>query len=468
MPVTRWQTAMNTIYPLNRVHVSTEMSKAYRMLTTFYSNCEIIAYPSGQAVGSWIAPKAWEVISARVSDPNGNLIVDWEDNKLGIWTYSPPFEGVLSREELLQKNFNTNEYPERRIFHFRNQYRHSNPEWGVSIPANMTSSLPEGKYHVDIKTRFQDGFMEMVKATHIGELKDTLLFIGHFDHPQMCNDGLMGCLAGHEAIERLKGQDTKFTYTTLSTVEIIGSVFYANLEAEIQNVREASIVATAGAHAPLCYQKTYGENACVDTIFQHVVRSSKEDVKIAAFRQGPLGNDEPAFDNQAVKIPCGGLMRGPFNQYHTDKDIPDFVSEDNFELMVEYLLRVINVLEKNAVLTPSFDSLPCLSNPDIDLYLTSGMVSHNDVSDTIKEHPLFSRIPKKIFEICEIDHLKLHDLATDIPCFVNGKTTTLDLAEKSGLPFEIVDAYTDMWAEKGLLTKDWVNTFDLFPNNYTK
>ena len=41
----------------------------------------------------------------------------------------------------------------------------------------------------------------------------------------------------------------------------------------------------------------------------------------------------------------------------------------------------------------------------------------------------------------------------------NGDKTVLDLAEKVGLPFEIVDAYSDMWVRKGLLEKKWVHPF---------
>ena len=53
----------------------------------------------------------------------------------------------------------------------------------------------------------------MAEDVHYGKIDDSFLFVGHFDHPQMCLDGLVGCLAGHELIHRLKKQQTKFLST---------------------------------------------------------------------------------------------------------------------------------------------------------------------------------------------------------------------------------------------------------------
>ena len=50
-----------------------------------------------------------------------------------------------------------------------------------------------GKYDVDIKTSFFKGKLEMAEQVHKGSNRDSLLLVGHFDHPQMCLDGLVGC-----------------------------------------------------------------------------------------------------------------------------------------------------------------------------------------------------------------------------------------------------------------------------------
>jgi aminopeptidase-like protein len=154
--------------------------------------------------------------------------------------------------------------------------------------------------------------MEMAEQIHSGRNSDSLLFVGHFDHPDMCLDGLAGCLAGHEAVARLSERRTQLTYRMLSTVEIIGSAFYAERELPSRSVRQALFVATAGACAPLCYQESFTGQASTDRVVRHVLRHSAPDAMIYPFREGPLGNDEIAYDVAGVNVPAGSLMRAPF------------------------------------------------------------------------------------------------------------------------------------------------------------
>ena len=213
--------------------------------------------------------------------------------------------------------------------------------------------------------------MEMVEQVHRGTSANSILLVGHFDHPYMCNDGLVGCLAGHEVLRRLGTRKTHFTYRMLSTIEIVGSVFYAKHLAAKHHIREGLFVATAGADAPLLYQMSSSENSQIDRILKHLGPYFSESVAFASFRQGGLGNDETAFDVHGVDIPCSSLQRDPFDQYHTDLDTPEHVSVANFESQVDLILKVIDVLEANQLLIPKFSGLPCLSRPEIDLYLPS-------------------------------------------------------------------------------------------------
>ena len=455
----RWREALNQLWQRNRVHVSKDMSAAYRELANIYSNSRVISFPSGAKAGYWVAPQGWEVDSATVTACDGSVITDYGDCRLALWTNSPPFEGIVNLDELKAHNICSSKYPDRRIFHFRNQYRHEAPQWGFSIPHEIIEQLAEGNYTINIKTKFEDSFMEMVETRHSGQLSKTLLLVGHFDHPDMCLDGLVGCLAGHEAIERLKSHKTKLSYAMLSTVEIVGSVFYAKYEAKKRDIREAMFVATAGAEAPLCYQKTFDKVSAIDNVMLHISKHMGEEVATFNFREGPLGNDEIAFDTGFNSIPCGSIMRAPFDQYHTDADTPDVVNTEKFEQTVVMIMRAINVFEKNAVLKPKFVDLPRLSAPELGLYIDPISMSHNDQSKNIAEHPLFMRLDPNIHDVAFTKMHLLNNLMTYIGCLRDNQTTTLNIAEDLGLPFEVVDAYTDMWVEKGLLEKTWWNVW---------
>lgn len=433
------------------------MSAAYRDLAAIYDHTDIFGYPSGQRAGSWTAPAAWHVERARLSAPDGSIVADWSDHPLHLYTFSPAFTGTVSRQELDAHLFSIPERPDRIPFHFRNQYRHWAPEWGFCVSQTVRDSLPDGAYSVDIVTSFEPGMLEMAEQTHEGTLTDSLLLVGHFDHPYMCNDGLVGCLAGHEAVSRLAGRKTHLTYRMLSTVEIIGSVFYASDRAAANNVRQAMFVASAGARAPLAYQTSFDGNAAIDRVMRHILESSDHDCSIHDFRRGPLGNDETAFDVGGVDIPCGSFMRAPFDVYHTDADTPDAVDADNFEQMVDLIGRAINVFERNSVLKRTFSGLPCLSSPELDLYLSPTVMSH--VRQDVRVGGALDALSPELKRSVARREENLNYMMNVLPVMCDGSHTVLDVAKKVGLPFELVDAYTDLWVTKDLLEKTWFNPF---------
>ena len=162
----------------------------------------------------------------------------------------------------------------------------------------------------------------MAEDVHFGKNKDSFLFVGHFDHPQMCLDGLVGCLAGHELIKRLKKKKTNLSYRMLSTVEIIGSVFYTKYFAKKNKVKQAVFISAPGARQNISYQQTFAKNNPIDKVAIHALKSLGLKFKTYDFRKGVIGNDEIAYDVGGVNIPCGALARSPFYSYHTDLDTP--------------------------------------------------------------------------------------------------------------------------------------------------
>jgi aminopeptidase-like protein len=459
LEIKRWKKAVAQLTPRNRVHVCQDMSACYRELAEIYSGCRILGVASGEKSGSWTAPPAWEVEGARLTGPDGTVIADWHQQPLSLYTYSPSVETTIDRDALQAHLMSIPDLPERTPFHFRNQYRHWAPEWGFSIPQAVRDRLPQGRYNVNIRTRFEPGQMEMVEQTLPGEYADSILFVGHFDHPYMALDGLIGCIAGHEIVSRLARQKRKLTYRMLSTVEIIGSVFYAERWAQEAKVREATFVATAGADAPIRYQTSFSGTSVTDRAMRHILSVAYPDAGIDAFRRGALGNDETAFDVSTVGIPCGSIMRAPFGEYHTDVDTAAAVVEAKMEEMIALVLRTVGVIENNAVIEPRFTGLPCLSSPELDLYISGVMMSQQAQAMS----PAARRFVEMLSDAPRAETIarpvELAYLMNMLPAAIDGKTTTLDIAEKTGLPFEAVDVYTNLWEEKDLVKKTWQHPF---------
>lgn len=457
---TRWRQALDNLWNLNRCHAGSEASLAYRKLAEHYPGTEVFGFRSGERSGSWIAPPGWEVRHARLTAPDGTVIADYAQSKLHLFTYSPPFKGQLSRDELMPHLMSNRDRPHIIPFHFRNQYRHWAPEWGFCLRHDVLDKLPAGEYDVDIDTAFTSDRMEMAEQVHPGQLADSLLLVGHFDHPALCNDGLVGCLAGHEVITRLAGRRTRLTYRMLSTVEIVGSVFYAERHARERGVREGLFVGMSGAPSPFLFQRSSGETAGIDRAMEHVLKHSAEDARVAKFRE-EIGNDETAFDCAGVDIPCASLLRGRMPHYHSSDDTPENVHDVRFEEMVEVVLKAIDILEQNATLQGTFSGLPCLANPEIDLYLNRLYMSGFAVPPNDTARRLIENLPGESHRHEALRaEANMNRLMTLLPALADGRTTTLDLAERSGVPFAVAHAYTDLWVEKGLLRKTWVHPFE--------
>jgi len=457
----RWRILLNELAPMNRVHSGPEMAKAWRILAGAYPNCELLSWPAGWEEYGWKIPPAWILHRAVLTGPDGKVIADSDRNPLEVYSYSPPFTGKLTRDELEAHLFSNPKQPNRIPFHFRNQYRPWEADWGFCLPHAVREKLPEGEYLVFIDTEYDDTTpMEGVIQAHQGELADSLLFVSHFDHPGQACDGLLGCLAGHEVLTRLAGRKTRLTYRMLSSVEVIGSVFFAAERAEKESIREAMVTATAGARAPLIYARSSGEDAFVDRAMTHILKYACPDCDNVPFRS-TLGNDEGAFDVAGVGIHCGSLMRWPFPEYHTDADTPDIVDDDLFEEYVRIVIRLIDIAECNAVLLPRFSGLPCLSNPDINLYISPAKVSGIGT----EADPNYDRLMERLPDNAARNEARRYSASINylmklLPPLANGSNTTLDIAERCNLPFSIVDAYTDMWVEAGLLDKQWINPFN--------
>ena len=457
--VPQWRKALTDLWRRNRVHAGPEMATAWQKLAQHYP-VQISGYPSGTRSGSWTAPPEWHVRSAQLIAPDGRVVADWATHPLHLYAFSPPFSGVVARGELDAYLTSDPARPNDIPFHFRNQYRHWAPEWGFCIAHKVRESLPDGDYRVEIDSEFVPGKMEMAEQMHAGESPDSLLLVGHFDHPAMCNDGLVGCLAGHEVLSRLAGRRTRLTYRMLSTVEIVGSVFYAEHHVRPNHVREALFIACAGARAPIGYQTSAHDSAFVDRAARHVLAHAAPDAAIRPFRK-LLGNDEIAFDVGGVGIPCGAFARYPFAEYHSSADTPETVDDANFEETVGLVLTLINIAENNAVLHRRFEGLPCLSNPELDLYLSPPTVSGLRQATDSTAARLLDLLPKGTARTeAMAASARFFDLMNLLPTMAEGSHTTLDLAERAGVPFAVADIYSDMWVEKGLLEKHWQNPFE--------
>lgn len=445
---------LKKLTPMNRVHIGEETRKAYKILKKFYPKSKYLRFSSYEKYNYWEIPPEWEVDYARLIDEDGQVIVDYKrDGFLSLFSYSPSFHGKVRLHELNKHLFSNPLLPDAYPFYFRNMYNFRNAVWGFSIPYNKRKNLKKCEYSVEIKTSFKKSELEMLEDTVHGKLKDSILMVGHFDHPAQCADGLMGCIAAHEIIKRLRQKEkTKLTYRALSTIEIIGSVFYSKFVKK-KKIKEGLVTALSGIKGPLVFAKSLNENSYIDRVFSHLLSYIKK-TKVVGFRDA-VGNDEIAFDVHGVNVKCSSLMRWPYKYYHSDLDNFDKFNESSFENYIDIIMKAIHVIENNYIIKLNIKGLPKLASKELSLYISpdsmSGMIQESNELEK-KINKIYTNNNKK-----NNDLKKLNKLMILLPGLANGKNTILDVSERCSLPFELVEIYINLWTEKKLLKKIWKN-----------
>ena len=81
------------------------------------------------------------------------------------------------------------------------------------------------------------------------------------------------------------------------------------------------------------------------------------------------------------------------------------------------------------------------------------------IDQDIETGAIMNDLPDNLRDIVLRRSGNLNYLMNILPVMGEGNFTTLDVAEKAALPFEFVDTYTNLWVEKDLMTKTWLNPF---------
>ncbi len=91
------------LWYLKRDLVSDDYDRAlYRLAQEVEGGMQIHEYPTGEACWTWRVPEKWTCQAAYLETLDGRRLIDVADHPLHVVSYSLPFEGVVSRQELLE------------------------------------------------------------------------------------------------------------------------------------------------------------------------------------------------------------------------------------------------------------------------------------------------------------------------------------------------------------------------------
>lgn len=446
---TKYQKLLERLAPLNRVHNGTEMTAAVQILVDFCAThmkgrSVVHTYTPGDRFNHWIVPQHWQVNEFKVTGPDGRTIASSADHPLALSPYSCSADIKLDKAALLRKIVTREDRSTAYSFYFRRMYRHWEQDWNISLPYDLLQQLPDGEYHVKIDVDFTDDPMPVFEHVIEGRTKETVFLAAHLDHPGMVNDSLSGCIASLQIAEALSNADPNYTYRVLLVPEIIGSAVYLKAnEALVENTLFALCPNMSAHDAPLAFCKSKSQTSLLDLALGIAVAEAPEPHVVGEFHKYSDCGDEISFDAVGYDIPTSTLSRigELFSNYHSSDDnletflLPDW--QARHQRFVETLITAFQYLERNRELVPTFRGNPCLSNPDLDLYLTPSNINNAKIASNTR----------KSFDGKEIDLRFFMEYFLDA---LNNKVSILEISDATKLPFDFVYDYALEFAAKNL------------------
>lgn len=309
-------------------------------------------YASGSESSTWIVPEKWTCHEAWLETLDGKRLFSYSDHPLHVVSYSIPFEGEVSRQELLE-HLHVHPYlPNAIPFIFKYYER----DWGLCCTRKLRDSLADERYRVRIRTSFSYGTLKVGEVVAPGKSDENIILCAHLCHPHMVNDDLSGVVVGIEVMKRLlKRADLRYTYRLLIVPETIGSIAYISHHKHlIPRMKGGLFLEMLGLANPAALQLSSMETTEVDQCFALALREHDPYSWTGKYRE-VIGNDERQFNSPGVRVPMLSLSRvlpssaryWPYPEYHSDHDSPEITSLRHLEDSCDLTLGMIQTLEDN-------------------------------------------------------------------------------------------------------------------------
>lgn len=349
---------INELWYLPRHIVSDGFDRALERLAQL-APLTIQRYPSGLPVWTWRVPEKWTCDEAVLETLAGQRLIDLADHPLHVVSYSLPYDGVVSRDELLHHLHTHPRLPEAIPFVFKYYER----DWGLCAAQTLVEALDQPQYRVRIRSRFEPGELKVGELVIPGQTDETFMLVAHLCHPAMVNDDLSGVVVALRlAQELLAAPRPYYTYRLLILPETIGSVAYLSQHEDlIPRMVGGLFFEMLGNAAPHALQASMQPHSQPDRCFATALPALDSQSYQDAYRS-IIGNDERQFNAPGVRVPMLSLSRveapgsptRPYREYHSSLDTPAIVSAERLEDSLRVARGLIAAWEHNYYVVNQF------------------------------------------------------------------------------------------------------------------
>ena len=382
--------------------------------------------PTGTQVFDWTVPREWNIKDAYVKDSDGIKVIDFKKSSLHILNYSTPVRKHLSLAELREHLFTLPNHPD--WIPYKTSYYQE--RWGFCLSHNQLSKLREDSYEVVIDSSLDAGYLTYGECLLSGRSSDEVLISCHVCHPSLCNDNLSGIALSTFLAKHLQGRPLRYSYRFIFIPGTIGAITWLALnEKNVNRIMHGLVVANVGDSGRMHYKKSRHGDAEIDKAAVHALRYSGNPYDVIDF--SPYGYDERQFCSPGFDLPMGSLTRTPWGrypEYHTSADDLSLVQPKYLADSFMTYLSVLDILENSrCYLNQNPKCEPQLGKRG--LYRQTG-----------------GHAESKEAELALLWVLNFSD----------GTHSLLDIAERAGLSFGLIDAAARSLYEAGLLKEcEW-------------
>lgn len=382
---------------------------------------EIREVPTGTEVLDWTVPREWNIAGAHIKDPSGRRVVDFADSSLHVVGYSVPVAATMSLEELRPHLHTLPGQPD--LVPYRTSYYAET--WGFCLSQNTLDTMGPGPYEVRIDSTLRDGHLTYGEYVVPGRSEREVLISSHVCHPALANDNLAGIAVATALAQRLSepGYEPHHTYRFVFAPGTIGAITWLALNRDrVDRVAHGVVLACAGDRGPLTYKRSRRGDAPIDRVLGHVLRDRPHTI----LDFSPYGYDERQYCSPGFDLAVGSLTRTPYAgypEYHTSADDPDFVSAEAMEDTLEVLWKAVRILDRDR----TYLNLSPYGEPQLGRRGLYGSLGGRSDAEQAQLAMLW------VLNLSDREH------------------SLLDIAERSGLPFEAVAGAADALHGAGLL-----------------
>jgi len=342
---------LERLFPINRSITGNGNRQTLNILKEIIP-IELLEFESSKQVFDWTIPEEWNVKNAWIKSPDGKKLIDIAECNIHLMSYSVPFSGKLSFEDLKKNLYFDEENPEE-IPYRTSYYKRT---WGFCISKKQYEKMSHmvGEFEVFIDSELNPkGSLTIGEFLVKGKSKEEVLVSTYLCHPSLANDNLSGVLLTALLAKEISLLSSKLnkTYRFIWVPETIGAITYcAHNESLMKSIDVGLVVTTVGGDGQFGYKQTFNKNHYLNSLIEDVFNECSQEFVTYPFDIN--GSDERQYSSQGFRINTATITKDKYyeySQYHKASDNLDFVRPENLLKSLDLYEKLLKKIDLNII-----------------------------------------------------------------------------------------------------------------------